>query len=424
MSKFDSGDTMFGKIQKYRTLVSNFTYLSVLYGFNLLIPFITFPYLIYVLGKETYGLVVFAQAIITYLAVFVEFGFDLYATKEISIFRGNKQKLSEIVNSVLIIKGTLCIISFFFLWLILYTFPIANQHKVLFVFSMFVCVNQWIFPRWYFLGIEEMKYITLVNLINRIIAVSLIFLLVNKESDYIIVPLLHGIGAIIGGAYALWVIFVKDKIKLRWQKFSILKHYSIQSLPLFVSNFSVQIYSHTNKIIVGSFLGMTEVTYYNIAERIVGLLNTPLILIIRTIYPKISQGEDNHFVKRMFALSMYITLGICAFTLLGADYFIFLFEYITDKTFPLAANVVRILILALPFITMNSYFGTQLLIQDRYRQKFMWSIITAALLYFPMILILYMTSNLTIYSIPLITVFAQVYIAAHTYILVKKYNLF
>ena len=417
-------DSIFKKILKYKMLVSNFTYLSILYLFNLIAPFIVFPYLINVLGKEAYGLVIFAQSTISYLAVFVNFGFDLYATKEISIFRENKQKLSEIVNSVLIIKGILCIISFFFLFLILHFIPIANQQQELFIFSMFVCINEWIFPRWYFQGIEKMKYITLVDLINRIIAVCLIFLLINKRSDYLIVPLLYGTGAIIGGGYALWIIFVQDKIKIRWQKFSILKHYAIQSLPLFISSFSIQMYSHTNKIIVGNFLGMVEVTYYNIAERIVGLLNTPQMLIIRTVYPKLSQGGDKHFVRRLFTWSIYMAIAICVVTLLGADYFILFFEYLTNKTFPLAANVLRILILTIPFIAMNSYFTTQILIHDKYRQKFMWSIILAALLYLFLFLMLYLISQLTIYTIPIIPILVQAYIVVHTYILVKKYNLF
>ena len=67
----------------------------------MLLPLITYPYLIRVLGKEIYGLIVFAQAVVGYLVILVGFGFNISATKEISIHRDNKEKLNEIVSSVI-----------------------------------------------------------------------------------------------------------------------------------------------------------------------------------------------------------------------------------------------------------------------------------------------------------------------------------
>lgn len=56
-------------IHRYKTLVENFGYLSLLQICNLLIPLITYPYLVNVLGEEVYGTIVYAQAIVTYLSV-------------------------------------------------------------------------------------------------------------------------------------------------------------------------------------------------------------------------------------------------------------------------------------------------------------------------------------------------------------------
>ena len=47
-------------IKRYRVLVDNFGYLSLLQLCNLVIPLITYPYLVRVLGEETYGTVVYA----------------------------------------------------------------------------------------------------------------------------------------------------------------------------------------------------------------------------------------------------------------------------------------------------------------------------------------------------------------------------
>ena len=64
----------------------------------MLIPLLSYPYLIRVLGKETYGIIIFAQAIVGYFVILIGFGFNISATKEISINRDDKKKVSEIVS--------------------------------------------------------------------------------------------------------------------------------------------------------------------------------------------------------------------------------------------------------------------------------------------------------------------------------------
>ena len=96
-------------LKNHSTILQNLSYISVLHLFNMLIPLLSYPYLIRVLGKETYGIIIFAQAIVGYFVILIGFGFNISATKEISINRDDKKKVSEIVSSVLIIKGILLV---------------------------------------------------------------------------------------------------------------------------------------------------------------------------------------------------------------------------------------------------------------------------------------------------------------------------
>ena len=75
-----------------RNLISNFLSLSILQALNIFLPLLTFPYLIRVLEIENFGLVMFAQSFVYYFAIFIDFGFDYSATREISINRHNKKK--------------------------------------------------------------------------------------------------------------------------------------------------------------------------------------------------------------------------------------------------------------------------------------------------------------------------------------------
>ena len=94
-----------------KNLATNFFSLSALQAVNMILPLITLPYLVRVLGVENFGLVNFALSIIMYFNILVSFGFSLSATREISIHRDNPQKISEIFSAVMLIKITLLLIS-------------------------------------------------------------------------------------------------------------------------------------------------------------------------------------------------------------------------------------------------------------------------------------------------------------------------
>jgi len=106
--------------QDKKRLLSNFFSLSVLQVFTYILPLLTLPYLVRVLGMEKFGLVMFAQAFLMFFNVLVDYGFNLSATREISIHRDDKSKLTEIFSSVIGIKAILLVISFLILTIIIF----------------------------------------------------------------------------------------------------------------------------------------------------------------------------------------------------------------------------------------------------------------------------------------------------------------
>ena len=72
-----------------RKLLGNMFWLYSLQGLNYFIPFAVLPYLVRVLGVERYGLVSFAQAFAQYFVILTDYGFNLFATKQIARLRSD-----------------------------------------------------------------------------------------------------------------------------------------------------------------------------------------------------------------------------------------------------------------------------------------------------------------------------------------------
>jgi PST family polysaccharide transporter len=84
----------------FKTIFKNFLSLNLLQLSNILFPLIILPYVVRVIGVEKFGLVSFVQAFIMYFVTFSDYGFNLTGTREISVYRGDIKKISEIFSSI------------------------------------------------------------------------------------------------------------------------------------------------------------------------------------------------------------------------------------------------------------------------------------------------------------------------------------
>jgi PST family polysaccharide transporter len=408
------------KVSQYNTLIENFGYLSALQVFNMILPLITYPYLIKVLGKETYGLIAFAQAVIDYLTILVGFGFNISATKEVSINRENKDKLNEIVSSILILKCLLVILSFIILGVLLIIIPQAHGYEVLFMLCMWTCLYDIIFPIWYFQGIEQMKYITYITLISRLTFLGLIFMFIHSSEDFLFVPITYGIGAIFAGIISLYIVFKKKQVKFILPAFNTLKYYFIYSSPIFISNVSAKLYVSMNKVIVGVFLGMREVAYYDLAEKIITILKTPQVILSQSLFPKISKEKDLNFIKRIFTLSTGVNIIMFLGILIFSKYIILGLG--GEQMLP-ALNVVNILAITIPVIAMSNIFAIQLLIPFGYNKAFSRVIVTSGFIYLFQIIVFWKLIGFNIINISLVTVITEIFVTTYAFYFCKKYHL-
>ena len=308
------------KLSRNKTVLANFSYLSILQVFTILFPLLTYPYLLRVIGLELYGVIVFAQAIINYVSLVINFGFNMSGARKVAVYKEDKVLLSRIVSSTYLCKLILWLICLVVYLLIISLVPFFKDYYWVYVLSFLLTFNELLLPIWFFQGIEKMKYITIVNLSARLLFVVAIFLFVREREDYLIVPLLNGFGAILAGCLSLYIVLGKERIKLSVIPMRELRSAYQESFPLFVSSLSTQIYVNVNKLVIGAFLGMSEVSIYDMADKVLHLMKLPISMMAQAVFPKISRERNIRFVNQvMFLVAKTVLLAyICMF--FGSDW--------------------------------------------------------------------------------------------------------
>jgi len=366
-----------------KKLLENFLSLSILQALNYLLPLITFPYLARVLGPEKFGLVSLAKALIYYLAVFTGYGFNLSATKEISVSREKKQSISKIFSSVITTKFLLGILSMFVLGATVLFIPKFRDNWPLYLLTSGLIWGQVLFPVWFFQGIEKMKYITILNVFSKTILTAFIFLFVRDPSDYLFVPLLNSLGSLLGGVLSLWIAFQTFKICFMLPTIKDIKDQLVQGWYLFTFVAFASVYTLGNTIILGLFTSNTTVGYYEGPYKLVKSLISLIGPVTQTVYPHIgklanvSQQRALAFIKKLNLLISPATLVVSISIFFFARPIILII--LGPQYLPSIATL-RILSF-LPFIVgLSNIFGVQTMINFNLEKVLSKIIISAGIL--------------------------------------------
>jgi O-antigen/teichoic acid export membrane protein len=404
-------------INENKILLENFSFLSVLQVSNLLIFLLIIPYLFRTLGKENYGLVVFAQTIALYFSIIVNFGFNVTATRDISINRDNKAKINEIISNVLTLKVLFFILSISILTILVLSIPLLSKHPQIFYFSMVFCLSEALFPVWYFQGIERMKYITFINIGAKVLSATTIFIFIKNSDNYIYVPLLLGIGTISGVIVGLFIVFRTYEHVYHTPTLSSLKFCIKDNIPLFISNVSSQIYVNANKLIVGSSLGMQDVAIYDIADKIVNVMKVPIGVIGQTLFPRVSRNKDVRFVKVSMGLVFVFFAVVYTCIFLFSDKIVFVF---TGTHNIIAASLLRLLAASILPVCLGLFFAELLLVPFGKLKDYTKMRTFSLFIYISLIGILTFFKQIGLYQMAAVIISVESFVLIYSFYLCRK----
>lgn len=328
----------------------NFISLALLQGVNYLLPLLSFPFLFRVLGVERWGLVTFGYSLMQYFVMFTDFGFNLSATKYISEHRNDLQKINSYLNSAMIGRFILCGISLAILLALISYFDKFSTESIFYLMYFGIILGNVMFPMWFFQGMENMKYITVFNIVAKSLSFIPFFIFIRKPEDYIYVPIFYSIGFVLAGIVSLFIVYFKMGMKWYFTSISQISSSLKDSSAYFLARASTSLFTTSNSFLLGLVCGNTMVGYYSAAEKLYQAYNQLLSPFTGVLFPHIAKSRDVLFFKKIFYRITFTNLFCVAAALLLASYVL---DIVYGTADPNILEVFRILVTAC-FVTIPS----------------------------------------------------------------------
>ncbi|MCP4685038.1 MAG: flippase [bacterium] len=393
------------KDENLKRLAENYFSLAFLQGLNYLIPLVTLPYLVRVLGIENFGLVQFANSLVLYFVIITDFGLNLFAPREIAVHRSDMRKVSEIFWSVYIIKGALVLVSFGLLTVIVLYFDRFNRESLLYLLSYGIVIGQAFFPIWFFQGMEKMKFIALLNIMSRLVFAVCIFSFVRGPDDFFVVPLSHTVGYLIAAGLSLWIALKRFRVQAFIPQRAALLDYVKRSFQFFLSRASVSMYTVSNTFVVGLFLGNATAGYYSAAEKLYNVMTSMYSPLSTALYPFMAHTRNLKLFRKIFTFTAAFNLVGCTVVFVGADLII---RIIFGDGFEMSANLLRFFAVLCSMNVPSALLGYPLLAALGHPRYANFSVVAASLAHLGMLAaVMPFIAHLNVYVIPVLLLITQ-----------------
>ncbi|ROI14003.1 oligosaccharide flippase family protein [Epilithonimonas hominis] len=370
-------------ISEYKQVILNFINLAFVQAANLLLPLITIPYVIRTVGFENFGLVAFATSIVNYFSVLINYGFNLTATKGVSQNRNDSQYLNKLFCTVTYSKVLLSFISILiFLVLSILIVSIKNNFYVyLYLLLSIIFTN--LSPDWFFQGIQQLKFLTYLNLSLKIISTILTFFLIKVTSDYYYLAIIPFINSVF--LFAISHLYIQIKHKFRYLRVDLSGIFKelYQSRFVFLSQVKITFFNNFNTVVLGFLTDNKIVGIFSSADKIIKVFSSIQVPIVTALFPHIAMKIKNSRETVFYELKKIAVYGSVLYGAILIILFI-LAPWISQIMFGAEVDQIALLIRIMSFIPLfifiNNLFGTQYLLNTGLEKKFLINLIIAALL--------------------------------------------
>ncbi len=297
-------------MKEQKSLKLNFIMNALLTMSSFIFPLITFPYVSRVLTPVGTGKVSFATSLISYFLMFAQLGIPTYGIRACAKVRDNREELTRTAHELLIINLIMCVLSYIVLAIALLTVPRLQEDRTLYIVVSFTILLTSIGMEWLYKALEQYTYITIRSIIFKFVALIAMFMLIHKQSDYVIYG---GISILASSASNIFnFINVRRYIDMRPMGNYNLRRHMKPVCIFFAMSCATTIYTHMDTVMLGFMSTDAEVGYYNAAVKIKKILVSIVTSLGTVLLPRasyyIEQGKMQEFKKITYKALNFVFL--------------------------------------------------------------------------------------------------------------------
>lgn len=374
-----------------KKLLENILSLGAVQLVSYLLPFLTLPYLAQMLGPAPLGRLAFALSIAQIMLVLTDYGFNLSAPKAIAIHREDRARITQVWCAVTVLRAAFVGGGILLVGLGMLLVPAMRHAWDLISITYLMVVGNVLFPQWLFQGLEQLKRVSMLQILARVLTFGLMFVLVKTPNDLRWAAMLQAAGTLLGGLLALpLTLRALDASLLRWPRRAELIEQLTEGWHVFLSTAAINIYTSCNAFLLGLLVPSTSVGNYHIAEKFIRAAQMVFSPICNATYPHISRkiSTNPEMASKIIKLLLLaftfsgIVMGVAIIAL--SDWLV---VNLFGKEFPEASQLISIMSFTPLLIALSNVLGIQTMLPLGMSRTFSQILIASAfldlLIFFP-----------------------------------------
>lgn len=360
---------------RHKSIKKNMIMSIILTFANFIFPLITYSYVARVLTPAGTGRVAFVNSILSYFSYIAILGIPAYGVREVAKVRDDKEKMSNLVQELLVLNTMSTAFSYFLLTLTVILVPKLYSEKMLFIVMGASIFLNTIGLEWVYQALEEYSYITIRSLAFKVISVILTFLLIRSEHDVAYYGFVHIFTS--SASYLMNFFHVRKYVSFKKKIQYSFKRHIKPILTLFASSIIITIYANFDVSMIGFINTEYEVGLYSSAQKIKQIILSLSTAITAVLVPRMAYYLNNNdaeksgqLIEKSLRVSMDLAVPVAIYVFVFAeDCLLFICG---DEYLP-AVRTLRILIACIIPLVFTNLFGNQILIpkgnEKRYSQS-------------------------------------------------------
>lgn len=349
---------------KIHSVKYNFLMSSILKMSSFIFPMITFPYISRILGPIGNGKVSFATSVIYYFTSFSALGIPTYGIKICAQCRNNPKKLSQTVQELLTLGIVLTISAYILLIILIYSVPRLYIAKdVILVTSLNLILSN-IGIEWFYQAIEQYDYITVRNLLFKVISIILMFLFVKTEADYVIYAGIQVFATV--GSNVLNLLRIKRYVTIKPFINCKIKQHLKPTMIFFMMTVATTIYTNLDTVMLGFMTDDQQVGFYNAAIKMKNILVALVASLGTVLLPRVSYyikqkmyNEYKKIISSSFRVVLLIAIPLIAYCTIEAENILLI---LAGKAYLHASVIMKAIVPTILLIGLSNITGMQVLV--------------------------------------------------------------